>query len=90
VEVKIVEVPEIPEFKMPEGADPLASIGKTMMGLAQQMQPGPVIIPSPYALPTGLDFRKSASITASSFATLAKIVEQFEQLTREIELERVG
>jgi len=87
VEVKLTELPN--QFREPD--EPISSDdpGKMMAQMvgkltAPMMQPA-AFYPGQHA---GFDFRKAATVTVSSFAALAKIIEQFDELTRQIEAER--
>ena len=46
------------------------------------------LIRMPFQQQAGFDFRKSSTVTVQSFQGLAKIIEQYDELTRQIESER--
>lgn len=84
VEVKLVELPN--QFQEPEerlSDDPM----KAMVGMLQKVGT-PIMSGMPYQQPAGFDFRKACSVTVQNFSSLAKIIEQYDELTRQIESER--
>ena len=86
VEVKLVELPDPPEIiEMTKHPDPLENLGKIGAKLLEQ---GVAAIPLMGMRGAGIDFHKSAVVSAASFAALAHILEQYDKLTGEIELER--
>ncbi len=86
VEIKLTEMPEeepVQEDPAP-GSDPAVGIQNMMVAATKLLRQPGFIYPMQ---PAGLDFRKQVAVTVSNFATLA-IIEQYESLTKEIQLER--
>jgi hypothetical protein len=96
VEVKLIEVNEPEPIEEPiekrhGDENPLTTISSMMTKVANGIMAAPAIpFPAiPFSQPGGIDWRRSAMITAGSVQTITKIIEQFEELTNEISLERV-
>ena len=90
VEVKLMELPnQFPEPEEPitfSSDDPMKQAAELMSKGLRVMAPAVPMFPS-YAL-AGFDFRKGITVTVQSFSGLAKIIEQYDELTRQIEAER--
>jgi hypothetical protein len=85
LELKLVELPEPEhESEIRPGDDPMQTVSRMLT----RVMPSPGAIAMPYAQPSGFDFRKQVAVTVPSFSGLAKIIEQYDQLTQQIELER--
>ena len=81
VEVKLTELPN--QFREPEeptSDDP----GKMLSQVVGKL----TAIPMNPGQQAGFDFRKAVTVTVSNFAALAYIIEQYDELTRQIEAER--
>lgn len=87
VEIKLTELPnQFSEPEEPTSDDP----GKLLSQMVGKFTKLPSATGA-YAFPgqqAGFDFRKAATVTVSNFAALAKIIEQYDELTRQIEAER--
>jgi hypothetical protein len=85
VEVKLVELPddEQPEEIRP-GSDPMQSMVKVMTGAM-----GTIARPAIYGPPAGFDFRKQITVSVHNFAALAAIIGRFDELTTDIEHEKL-
>ena len=90
VEVKLMELPnQFTEPEQPTGFssdDPMKQAAELMSRGVRALTPAAPMFPS--YTPAGFDFRKGTTITVQSFAGLAKIIEQYDELTRQIEAER--
>lgn len=87
VEVKLIEIPG--QFNEPE---PEISLSDDPMKMASQImgKMGQVALAHPvgYQQPSGFDWRKSATVSVSNFSGVAKILEQFDELTQQIDAEQ--
>ena len=85
LEVKLVEVPDPPEIKMPPmpkpGDDPMAAAGAIMTGLMQS--PAITVLPF-FGVSAGLDFRKSVQLSVTDFVEATKVIRRFHALLEEI------
>lgn len=85
VEVKLTELPN--QFREPE--EPISDDpGKMLSQVVGKLTAIPMNSGAFYPEQAGFDFRKAATVTVSNFAALAKIIEQYDELTRQIEAER--
>ncbi len=90
LEVKLIEMDEPPAMTDPPrpGTDPLegmAHAATRMLNTLAVPSLGPMRFPLP---PGGLEMRKTVVVSAGSFAGAAGIMAQFDELIKEIELER--
>lgn len=90
VEVKLQELaddePRSEDQSQP-GSDPMVGIQNLMSNATKLLtRPPAYVFPMQ---PAGLDFRRQVAVSVRSFEALAKIIQQYDALTMEIELERV-
>lgn len=82
IEVKLIELPD--QFREPDEPppdDPVKLL--TVMGQRALAMPAVPV----FQQPQGFDWRKNATITVTNFLALAKVLEQYDELTRRIESE---
>jgi hypothetical protein len=87
VEVKLLELPEEPEpFPAPRpGDDPMTSVlGPALKVMTGAVARGPIAFMGQSA---GFDFRKSITVAVPNFQGLANILNKFDALACEIELD---
>jgi hypothetical protein len=83
VEVRLQELAnQFQEEEQPISDDPMKA-AMTMFSKAI-----PAMGSSPFQQPAGFDFRKGTTVTVQTFQGLAKIIEQYDELTKQIEAER--
>ena len=78
----------MPDLPARPSADPLEGMAHAATKMLNTMAL-PMINPMrPFLPPGGLEMRRAVIVTAGSFAGVAGILEEFDQLIKEIELER--
>jgi hypothetical protein len=91
LEVKLIEMdepPTMPDLPARPGADPLEGMAHAATRMLNTLAV-PAGIPFRYPLPPGgLEMHKTVVVSAGSFAGAAGIMAQFDELIKQIELER--
>lgn len=85
VELKLIEIPDDEPVSMPrQGSDPLQGAVAVMTGAI-----GRFAHPMSFGPPAGFDFRKQITISVADFHGLAAIIGRFDELTNDIEHEKL-
>ena len=89
LEVKLIEMdePQPPADAPRPGSDPLENMAHAATKMLSTMAIAPIGMRFPLP-PGGLEMHKTVIVTAGSFAGVSGILAQFDDLVREIELER--
>lgn len=82
VELKLQEIPDEPQLPNLDADNPIAAMG----GALKLMTSG-IARPAPFFMgsPAGFDFRKMVTVSVPHFAALADVIEQYVNLTEQIE-----